>query len=61
MDMPQPCVVVSLYRSLRKPPLGVKAASAQAASPVGDMSRKTGSSRKVMTLGATVGLIIVDV
>ena len=61
MDMPQPCVVVSLYRSLRKPPLGVKAASAQAASPAGDMFRKTGRSRKVMTLGARRGVLLLDI
>ena len=57
MEMPHPCEVVSLYRSHRKPPRGVNAASAQATSPAGDMSRKTGSSRKVLTLGASGGLM----
>ena len=60
--MPHPCTVVSLLdRSHRKPPRGVNAASAQAASPAGDMSRKTGSSRKVLTLDASGGLMFVDV
>ena len=59
--MPHPCAVVSLYRSQRNPPRGVNAASAQAASPAGDMSSKTGISRKVLTLGASGGLMSVDV
>lgn len=61
MEMPHPCEVVSLYRSHRKPPRGVNAASAQAVSPAGDMSRKTGISRKVLTLGASGGLMSVNV
>ena len=62
MDMPHPCAVVSLlFRSHRKPPRGVNAASAHAASPAGDMSRKTGNSRKVLTLGASGGLMSVNV
>ena len=60
MEMPHPCTVVSLDRTLRKPPPGVNAASAQAASPAGDKSTKTGSSRKVLTLGARGGVGFVD-
>lgn len=60
MEMPHPCTVVSLYRSHRKPPRGGNAASAQAASPAGVMFRNTGSSRKVLTLSASGGLMFGD-